>query len=60
MTFIDPLAERWLTGDPTDAASGNAAKWISEDNTHPTLEGQAYLADRLIRELRTVPELPRG
>lgn len=49
--FIDPLAERWITGDRA-AGTGNAAQLILPDGTHPTLEGHRYIAIRLAEALR--------
>jgi lysophospholipase L1-like esterase len=49
--FIDPIAERWITGDRRLGA-GNAVRYISPDGTHPTPEGHRYLAARLVTDLK--------
>lgn len=49
--FIDPIGERWITGD-TATGQGNAARYIKRDRTHPTEAGHRYLATRLARDLR--------
>lgn len=37
-TFVDPLAERWLQGDPT---------LIGADQIHPNDAGHRYLAEKI-------------
>jgi lysophospholipase L1-like esterase len=49
--FIDPLRERWITGD-RDAGTGNAAHYILRDHIHPNATGHYYLATRLVSDLR--------
>lgn len=49
--FVDPLAERWITGS-RDSGSGNAPRYIRKDNTHPNAAGHKYFADRLVKDLR--------
>lgn len=49
--FIDPIAEQWITGSQR-SRTGNAAKYILRDQTHPTLEGHHYLATRLAAHLK--------
>ncbi|MFC5184765.1 SGNH/GDSL hydrolase family protein [Actinomadura harenae] len=49
--FIDPFTEKWITGD-RDKGTGNAARYIKPDGTHPTLDGHRYLATRLAEDLR--------
>lgn len=51
LPFIDPLAERWITGS-RDSGTGNAPRYILKDNTHPTPAGHRYFADRLVADLR--------
>jgi lysophospholipase L1-like esterase len=51
LTFIDPLGERWITGDRT-LGTGNAQSYILPDGTHPTVEGARYIAGRLVTDLR--------
>ncbi|GAA4088431.1 SGNH/GDSL hydrolase family protein [Actinomadura miaoliensis] len=49
--FIDPIAERWITGDRSEG-TGNAAVFIKKDGVHPTPEGHRYIAARLVENLR--------
>lgn len=49
--FIDPLAEKWITGN-RDEGTGNAPRYILSDGTHPTPAGARYIADRLVTDLR--------
>lgn len=49
--FIDPLAEKWITGNRRDG-TGNAPRYILSDGTHPTPAGARYIADRLVTDLR--------
>ncbi|MEV4257614.1 SGNH/GDSL hydrolase family protein [Spirillospora sp. NPDC049652] len=49
--FIDPLAERWITGD-RDEGTGNAPRFVKPDRVHPTPDGHRYLATRLAEDLR--------
>lgn len=49
--FIDPLAERWITGDRADRWSGNAAQMIGADGRHLTPAGHAYVGLRLATDL---------
>ena len=49
--FIDPLGERWITGS-RDSGTGNATRYIRDDNTHPNAAGHQYFADRLVTDLR--------
>ena len=51
MPFIDPLAERWVTGS-RDSGTGNAPQYILKDDTHPNPAGHQYFADRLATDLR--------
>lgn len=48
--FIDPLAERWITGS-RDSGTGNAPRFILKDNTHPNAAGHRYFSDRLVSDL---------
>lgn len=59
--FIDPFAQRWITGHQRKGehkATGNAARYILPDRTHPTLAGHRYLAGRLGADLTRLG-LPR-
>lgn len=49
--FIDPIAEKWITGSQR-SRTGNAAKYILRDQTHPTAAGHRYLATRLAEHLK--------
>ncbi|WP_051713112.1 SGNH/GDSL hydrolase family protein [Spirillospora albida] len=49
--FIDPLAERWITGN-VRKRTGNAVRYIRRDGTHPNPAGNRYIADRLVADLR--------
>ncbi|MFC4906055.1 SGNH/GDSL hydrolase family protein [Actinomadura gamaensis] len=51
--FIDPLAEKWITGD-RDRGTGNAPRYIKPDDVHPTPDGHRYLATRLAGDLRRI------
>ncbi|MBW8485352.1 SGNH/GDSL hydrolase family protein [Actinomadura parmotrematis] len=57
-TFLDPLAERWITGDRRKG-TGNAPAYIRSDGTHPNAAGNAYLAGRFAADLRAAPALRR-
>jgi len=50
-TFIDPIAEGWITGERTDPASGNANRTISPDGRHLTPAGHADVGLRLATDL---------
>ena len=49
--FVDPIAERWFTGNRAHG-TGNAARYIQRDGTHPNQEGHRYLATRLVESLK--------
>jgi lysophospholipase L1-like esterase len=49
--FIDPIGERWITGNRA-SGTGNAPGYIRPDGVHPTIEGHRYLATRLGDDLR--------
>ncbi|SEG85904.1 Lysophospholipase L1 [Thermomonospora echinospora] len=49
--FIDPLAERWITGN-IHRRTGNARRFILRDGTHPTAAGNRHIAERLVAGLR--------
>ncbi|WP_245627872.1 SGNH/GDSL hydrolase family protein [Actinomadura oligospora] len=51
--FVDPLAEKWITGD-RERDTGNAPRFIKPDRTHPTPDGHRYLATRLAQDLARV------
>jgi lysophospholipase L1-like esterase len=63
LPFIDPLAERWITGD-IHHQRGNAGLYIRADGIHPNPAGNRYFADRLVADLRRLgldqPHLPRS
>ncbi|HEX6468408.1 MAG TPA: SGNH/GDSL hydrolase family protein [Streptosporangiaceae bacterium] len=48
--FVDPLGERWITGDRANHY-GNAGRYILRDGVHPTLVGHRYIAGRLVGAL---------
>ncbi|TDD65840.1 SGNH/GDSL hydrolase family protein [Actinomadura rubrisoli] len=48
--FIDPIAERWITGNRR-SGQGNAPVLIRGDGTHPNLAGHRYLAARLVADV---------
>ncbi|MGI8610430.1 MAG: SGNH/GDSL hydrolase family protein [Candidatus Dormibacteria bacterium] len=54
LTFIDPLAEQWITGTQGKVGSGNAPQYIAADGQNPTVDGHKYLADRLVADLKQV------
>jgi lysophospholipase L1-like esterase len=49
--FVDPLRERWITGNRRKG-TGNAPRYILPDATHPTPEGAHYIAGLLVADLR--------
>lgn len=52
--FIDPAAERWITGTGRVGAptgTGNADTFTSSDGTHPTDAGHIYLGERICGHL---------
>lgn len=49
--FIDPLAEKWITGSQRKG-TGNAARYILRDQIHPNTAGHHYFAARLAAHLR--------
>ncbi|HZE30447.1 MAG TPA: SGNH/GDSL hydrolase family protein [Actinoallomurus sp.] len=51
--FIDPLRERWITGDRVQG-TGNAPMYILRDGIHPSTSGARYIATRLVADLRTL------
>ncbi|GAA4240433.1 SGNH/GDSL hydrolase family protein [Actinomadura meridiana] len=51
LPFIDPIGERWITGDQA-THTGNAVRFIKRDRTHPTPAGHRYLATRLVSDLK--------
>jgi lysophospholipase L1-like esterase len=51
--FVDPLKERWITGDRVQG-TGNAPMYILHDGVHPSTEGARYIATRLVADLRTL------
>jgi len=55
--FIDPLGERWITGDP-EKGTGNAARYVLPDHTHPTTAGHRHMARRLRTDLTNRRLLP--
>jgi lysophospholipase L1-like esterase len=50
LRWIDPLAERWFTGDKR-LHTGNATRFISSDDNHPNDAGHAHIARMLTRDL---------
>lgn len=51
--FIDPLRERWITGNRREG-TGNAGRYILPDGTHPTIEGARYISGLLVEDLRRI------
>jgi lysophospholipase L1-like esterase len=51
--YVDPLRERWITGDRRKG-TGNAPRYILPDATHPSAEGAHFLAQRLVADLRAL------
>lgn len=49
--FVDPMAERWITGDRL-TGGGNAPQLIRKDGTHPNQAGHRYVATRLAEDLK--------
>ncbi|MBO2458894.1 SGNH/GDSL hydrolase family protein [Actinomadura violacea] len=49
--FIDPLAERWITGNRL-THRGNAPQYIKRDGTHPDEAGHRYVATRLAADVK--------
>jgi lysophospholipase L1-like esterase len=49
--FVDPLRERWITGDRVQG-TGNAPMYILHDGIHPTTVGARYISDRFVADLR--------
>ena len=58
LKWIDPVAERWFTGDRA-RHTGNAARFISADENHPNNAGHAHIARLLVRDLRRLA-VPAG
>ncbi len=48
--FVDPLRERWITGDRVQG-TGNAPEYILRDGIHPSTEGARYIAARFVADL---------
>ena len=55
--FIDPLRQKWLTGD-REKHTGNAARYVLPDGTHPNIAGHRHMAARLGTDLTRLG-LPR-
>jgi lysophospholipase L1-like esterase len=51
-TFIDPIAEQWFSGD--------AAALISDDELHPTDDGQAYIAELVLPHVEAAIDARAG
>lgn len=49
--FVDPIGEKWITGDRLTGA-GNAARLIKSDRTHPNPAGHRYVATRLAADVK--------
>jgi len=56
--YIDPITSPWITGSRNGLVEGNRDKYIGEDGTHPSVEGQAYIARKLIEELTALGIAP--
>lgn len=50
--FVDPLGAEWITEVIDGDQPGIRADIIGTDGTHPSAAGHAYIAERLIAELR--------
>jgi lysophospholipase L1-like esterase len=59
VTWIDPLAERWFTGDRRQR-TGNASRLISRDDNHPNDAGHEHIAKLLARDLQRHGVRPRS
>jgi lysophospholipase L1-like esterase len=57
LAWIDPLAERWFTGDKR-RHTGNATHYISADDNHPNDAGHAHIAKMLLRDLLALGVAP--
>jgi hypothetical protein len=51
VSFIDPIAEGWISGRWADPESGNASRMISADGRHLTPAGHAHVGLRLATDL---------
>jgi lysophospholipase L1-like esterase len=51
-TFVDPIAERWFSGD--------AAALISDDDLHPTDDGHAYIAELVLPHVEAAIDARTG
>jgi lysophospholipase L1-like esterase len=51
--YIDPLRERWITGNRREH-TGNAEQYILPDGTHPSVEGARYISNLLVEDLRRI------
>ncbi|MBX6769489.1 MAG: SGNH/GDSL hydrolase family protein, partial [Actinomadura rubrobrunea] len=51
--FIDPIGGRWFTGN-RKKGTGNAVRYVRADGIHPNVEGNRYMARRLIADLRAL------
>ncbi|MGI5225433.1 SGNH/GDSL hydrolase family protein [Actinoallomurus iriomotensis] len=51
--FVDPLRERWITGDRVQG-TGNAPLYILSDGVHPSTAGARYIAGRFVADLRAL------
>ncbi|MER7546971.1 SGNH/GDSL hydrolase family protein [Spirillospora sp. NPDC127506] len=49
--FVDPIGEQWITGDRL-TGTGNAARLIKKDRTHPNPAGHRYVATRLAADVK--------
>jgi lysophospholipase L1-like esterase len=53
LRWIDPIDERWFTGDRL-RHTGNASHFISSDDNHPNDAGHAHIARLLLRDLERI------
>lgn len=60
LDFIDPIADRWITGSNDGTVAGNRSRYIGPDGTHPNAAGQAYLADKIAAALTTIGIKPEA
>jgi len=49
--YVDPSAESWFYGDPTDPTTGN--EYLYFNNSHPTAFGHDYWAEKVLSYILT-------
>lgn len=58
LTFVSPVDGQWITGSNDGTDPGNRVEYIGEDGTHPTVAGQAWIAEQLIASLTAAGVTP--